>query len=56
MVTGKRKDCVTVIDENKIVCNRATGHIVTKREAKDNSIVFDKRVIIDNYCTKPYGY
>ncbi|WAR29495.1 ZN358-like protein [Mya arenaria] len=56
MVTGKGKDCVTVIDENKIVRNPSTGHIITKRENKDYKIVFDKRVIGNAYTTFPYGY
>lgn len=55
MVTGNRKDCVTVVEENKIVRNSATGHIITKRETKDYKIVFDKRVIIEDYHTVPYG-
>lgn len=56
MVTGKGKDCVSVVDANKIVRNPATGHVITKREAKDYRIVFDKRVMTDNYYTQPYGY
>ncbi|XP_052813916.1 uncharacterized protein LOC128240969 [Mya arenaria] len=56
MVTGKGDECVTVVDENKIVRNPSTGHVITKRETKDYRIVFDKRVIADNYNTYPYGY
>lgn len=56
MVTGKGKDCVTVVDENKIVRNPSTRHVITKRKTKDYKIVFDKRVMIDSYCTKAYGY
>lgn len=58
MVTGDRSDSISVIiDENKIVRNPSTGHLLTKRESKDYKIVFDKRVICDNdYLTYPYGY
>jgi hypothetical protein len=56
MVTGKGKECVTVVDENKIVRNPSTGHIITKRENKDYKIVFDKRVIGKEFFTVPYGY
>ncbi|WAR14681.1 ZN358-like protein [Mya arenaria] len=56
MVTGNRDQCVTVVDNNKIVRNQATGHVITKRETKDYKIVFDKRVIGSEYNTYPYGY
>ncbi|XP_053390895.1 uncharacterized protein LOC128553745 [Mercenaria mercenaria] len=56
MVTGKVDECVTVVDENKIVRNPSTGHVITKRETKDYKIVFDKRVISKEYTTYPYGY
>ena len=46
---------VKVIDENKIVRNPDTCHIITKTESKDYKIVFDKRVITKEYCTLPYG-
>lgn len=56
MVTGHSNvDCVSVVDENKIVRNPSTGHVITKREAKDYKIVFDKRVIKEDYQTVPYG-
>lgn len=55
MITGKGKDCVTVVDENKIARNPSTGHVISKRESKDYRIVFDKRVIKEGFCTVPYG-
>jgi len=55
MVTGNRTDFVTVVKENKIVCNSTTGHIITRRKTKDSRIIFDKRVIVKDYHTVPYG-
>ncbi|WAR06290.1 hypothetical protein MAR_021659 [Mya arenaria] len=55
MVTGHSNvDHTSVIDENRIVRNPSTGHVLTKREIKDY-IVFDKRVIKYDYQTVPYG-
>jgi len=54
MVTGK-KESVTVLDEYKICRNTSKYCIITKAETKEYKIVFDKRVITDNYVTLPYG-
>ncbi|XP_060588537.1 uncharacterized protein LOC132743952 [Ruditapes philippinarum] len=57
MVTGQMQNqCVKVVDINKIVRNREMCHIITKTEIKDYKIVFDKRVISENYNSFPYGY
>ncbi|WAR07908.1 hypothetical protein MAR_017866 [Mya arenaria] len=57
MVTGKSDvEHITVVDEHKIVRNPSTGHVITKRENKDYKIVFDKRIIGEEYNTYPYGY
>lgn len=47
---------IKVVDDKKIVHNPSIGHVMTKRENKEYAIVFDKRIIVDNYCTKPYGF
>lgn len=55
MVTGKSGiKRISLVDENERT--PSTGHDITKREVKDYRIVFDKRVVIENYFTKPYGY
>jgi hypothetical protein len=55
MVTnGKKDEVITVIDKNKISRDQINARIITKEECKDYKIVFDKRVIVDNYNTKPY--
>ena len=50
---NREKGCIQVVDNNKIC--RTNGVLVTRTEAKDYRIVFDKRVIKDNYITYPYG-
>ncbi len=51
-VTGQ----VSVDIPFRITRNNKTKEIVTKRMKKDYRIVYDKRVIVDNYKTLPYGY
>ncbi|CAC5391674.1 unnamed protein product [Mytilus coruscus] len=54
MVKGRMKS-VTVTDEYKIRRNVKSSDIITCVEEKDYRIVFDKRVLKDNYKTVPYG-
>lgn len=48
-------DVVKVIDEHKSCRNISTGSSITRTETKDYKIVFDKRVIADDFVTYPYG-
>ncbi|CAG2244982.1 unnamed protein product [Mytilus edulis] len=54
MVKGRMKS-ITVTDEYKIRRNVKSSDIITCVEEKDYRIVFDKRVLKDNYTTVPYG-
>lgn len=47
---------VSVVDANKISRARDNAQIVTILEKKDYRIVFDKRVIRENYISYPYGF
>ena len=47
---------VTVTDKHKIVRDRNSVNILTTRQDKDYRIVFDKRIIKDNFTTVPYGF
>jgi hypothetical protein len=55
MVRGEKKS-VTITDEHKIRRNLKTADIITCVEEKDYKIVFDKRVLMDDFfrnaCTK----
>ena len=50
------QDKVTVNIPYKITRDKKEKNIVTKRTKKDYRIVYNKRIVKDNYETVPYGY
>lgn len=55
MVRGENKS-VTITDEHKIRRNIKTTDIITYVEEKDYRIVFDKRVLMEDFTSFPYGF
>lgn len=56
MVTGAKLEDVVVNDGFQIVRNRNTSELLTTQRSKTYKLVFDKRVLADNYMSFPYGY
>ncbi|CAC5375852.1 unnamed protein product [Mytilus coruscus] len=56
MVTTSEKKTITVVDEHKIIKIQKVVGLLLANRAKDYRIVFDKRVIVSDYKTLPYGY
>ena len=55
-VNGYNEEKVTVENPYKIIRDKKEMNIVTKKMKKDYRIVYNKRVITENYGTLPYGY
>ena len=56
MVRGVGPEIITVDIPFKIVRNRKDKNLITKSETKDYRVVYNKRVIVNNYDTLPYGF
>ena len=55
-VSGDHHEKVTITILHKITRDRKERNIVTKRTKKDYRVVYNKRVVKENYETVPYGY
>ncbi len=55
-VTKRPDASVSVVNAHKISRNRDNAQLVTTCERKDYKLVFDKRVIRENFTSYPYGY
>ena len=55
-VNGYNEEKVTLVNPYKITRDKKEMNIVTKKMKKDYRIVYNKRVITENYGTLPYGY
>ena len=56
MVRGVGPEIITVDIPFKIVRDRKDRNVITKSETKDYRVVYNKRVIVNNYDTVPYGF
>ena len=56
VVDGDHHEKVTITIPHKITRDRKERNIVTKRTKKDYRVVYNKRVVKENYETVPYGY
>lgn len=55
VITGKR-DRITTVKENAITRDTKTKQLINAYQEKDFKLVYDKRCIVDDYDTVPYGY
>ena len=56
LVTQEPKKIVTVHDSHKITRKRDNTKLLSVSQYKDYRLVFDKRVVRENYMSFPYGY
>ena len=52
----KRKKYIVTVNPSKIMRDKITQVVYSKREEKKYQITYDKRVLLDNLDTVPYGF
>ena len=55
-VTKRQNASVSVFNAHKITRDRDLAKIVSIPQRKDYRLVFDKRVLLDQYISYPFGY
>ena len=56
MIVGEGPAKVVVDTPFKITSDTSTKQVVTKKQSEDYRVVYNKRVIVDNFSTVPYGF
>ncbi|CAH1240722.1 Hypp6078 [Branchiostoma lanceolatum] len=56
MVLGNGPETVDIVDEHKITRDKQAKTIVSKRQVKRYRLVYDKRAIMPDLTTLPFGY
>ncbi|KAI8493257.1 hypothetical protein Bbelb_292610 [Branchiostoma belcheri] len=56
MVVGDSPESVDVVNDHKIVRDKKSKKVLSKREVKKYRVAYDKRVIQEDFNTLPYGY
>ena len=56
VIDGDRHEKLTITIPYKITRDKKEKNIVTKRTKKDYRVVYNKRIVKENYETVPYGY
>ena len=56
MVKGEGPETVSIDIPFKIVRDTKVKNVLTRSETKDYRVVYNKRVIVDNFDTVPYGF